>query len=435
MRPTTVSLSTWTIFLLLLLLVFFASPLEARRTSSRRGKTHGRSYSNRHNTAQSQSQSHQRALQNAPKAPPGSNAASAPGAASKAAAPAPVATAPKAPPAPGTAQNPSNIGWNVNGAQKPVGPPPPYPGMGQNYAHPAGAPPAYSPYAQRPPGYFQGGAGPGYPQQAGHAPQSYNPYMQHGYGGGMAAPPGMGHGMGYGGMAMGGGYGGSPYGGMAMGAGMMPMMGGYQQQKKGSMFSVSNMLAGAALYGLFRSMTSGLGGGYGGAYNNYGPREVHIYDHREHKPSDPNDLKPIMGTVGLPQSVTGEKIALPAKTIEEIAEQSPPPVQNVTVNGTVEVVEDSLPPLPFDNEPKIYFGYGYAFGYQDATVDVVSAVDGRIIETKENGGKTKAEVSTKTPLATWPPTEAGVSAATSAGGQVDETTATSSSEELKSQVE
>lgn len=202
---------------------------------------------------------------------------------------------------------------------------------------------------------------------------------------------------GYGGVPMAGGYGGGMYGGqnnfgMMGGAGMgMGMMGGggmgmmgYPQQRKSSMFSFSNIMTGVALYSVYRSLTGGFGGGYGGGYNNYGPREVHIYDHREHKPSDPNDLKPIMGTLGLPQSVTGEKIDLPAKTMEEIAQQTP--VQNLTtttiVNGTAteQVIEDPLPPLPFDNQPKIYFGYGYAYGYRNATVDWLSAVDGRKLE-------------------------------------------------------
>lgn len=189
------------------------------------------------------------------------------------------------------------------------------------------------------------------------------------------------------GAPMGGGYGGGMYGGgnsfgmmggggMGMAPGMMMM--GYPQ-KKSSMFSLSNVLTGVALYGMYRSMTGGFGGGgggYGGGYNNYGPREVHIYDHRENKPTDPNDLKPIMGTLGLPQSVTGEAVVLPAKTMEEIVAQTP--VQNVTAaDGTI--VEDPLPPLPFDNQPKIYFGYGYAYGYQNATVELLSGKDGRKI--------------------------------------------------------
>lgn len=317
-----------------------------------------------------------------PAAPPGSLAATN---ANKAHA-APAASAPH-PPAAG---NPSQIGWNVNNGQKPVGPPPAYPGMGNNYAHPGGAPPAYSPYAQRQPGQFQQGHNPGgYPQQQ----QSYNPYMQHGMGG----PPGMGGGYGGGMPGYGGGYGGQNYGmmgggmgmggmgmgGMGMGGGGMMMMG--YPQKKSSMFSLSNVLTGVALYSMYRSLTGGgMGGmgGYGQGYNNYGPREVHIYDHREHKPSDPNDLKPIMGTLGLPQSVTGEKIEMSPKTMEEIVEQTP--VQNVTtVNGTITTpVEDPLPPLPFDNQPKIYFGYGYAYGYQNATMNLVSAVDGRLMTTQ-----------------------------------------------------
>lgn len=184
---------------------------------------------------------------------------------------------------------------------------------------------------------------------------------------------------GYGG---GGSYGGNNYGMMGGGMGMMGggmMMGYPQQQRSSSMFSLSNVLTGVALYSMYRSMTGGGfgGGGYGQGYNNYGPREVHIYDHREHKPSDPNDLKPIMGTLGLPQSVTGEKIDMQAKTMEEIAEQTP--VQNVTTENGTSTVADPLPPLPFDNEPKIYFGYGYAYGYQNATVNLVSSADGQTI--------------------------------------------------------
>lgn len=175
-------------------------------------------------------------------------------------------------------------------------------------------------------------------------------------------------------------------GGMGMGAMGMGMGGMMMQPKKSSMFSLSNVLTGVALYSMYRSLTGGFGGGggygggYGQNYNNYGPREVHIYDHREHKPSDPNDLKPILGTVGLPQSVTGEKIEMPAKTMEQIVAEQPPVVMNVTVNGTTTEVEDPLPPLPFDNQPKIYFGYGYAYGYENAVVDVLSARDGRRIE-------------------------------------------------------
>lgn len=375
------SLNRTITLLLLLSLCLSLVHAEARRTGGRRTKTHGRSYSNRNNNAQSQATAHH-AVQSAPKqaAPPGSVAATNSHANKAHVAPA------SAPQAPGSSA--SNIGWNVNG-QKPVGPPPAYPGMGHNYASPGGQPPPYSPYNPRPPGYSHGQpgvGGVGYPQQA------PNPYMQHG----MAAPQ-MG---GYGGMPMGGGYGGyggnnygmmgggqGMMGGGMMGGGGMMMMGGYPQQQRSSMFSLSNVLTGVALYSMYRSLTGGFGGGgyggggYGGGYQNSGPREVHIYDHREHKPTDPNDLKPIMGTLGLPQSVTGEKIVLPAKTMEEIVKEMP--VQNVTqtINGTETTVEDPMPPLPFDNQPKIYFGYGYAYGYQNAMVEILSAKDGHKIET------------------------------------------------------
>lgn len=414
MRISTTTWSSGTVLVLICVLSLTLSHAEAasRRTGSRRGgKTHGRSYSNRNNNAQSQSSAHQ-AVQSAPKqaAPPGSVAATKAHAAPSA------ASAPQAP-----AGNSQPIGWNVNNnnAQKPVGPPPAYPGLGHNYAAPGGAPPAYSPYGQRPPGYFQGQpghtGGTGYPQQPPpHYQQSYNPYMQHH---GMTGGAPMG---GYGGAPMSGGYGGGMYGGqnnfgMMGGAGMgMGMMGGggmgmmgYPQQRKSSMFSFSNIMTGVALYSVYRSLTGGFGGGYGGGYNNYGPREVHIYDHREHKPSDPNDLKPIMGTLGLPQSVTGEKIDLPAKTMEEIAQQTP--VQNVTtttiINGTAteQVIEDPLPPLPFDNQPKIYFGYGYAFGYQNATVDWLSAVDGRKLDTATSVEATSAGPMSSTGLSSKSP--------------------------------
>lgn len=195
----------------------------------------------------------------------------------------------------------------------------------------------------------------------------------------------MGGGMGMGGMGM---------GGMGMGGGMMMM--GYPQKQK-SLFSLSNVLTGVALYGMYRSLTGGFGGGgggmYGGGYN--GPREVHIYDHREHKPADPNDLKPILGTVGLPQSVTGESIQMPGKTMEEITAVAPP-AQNITqvVNGTEVVVEDPLPPLPFDTQPKIYYGYGFAYGYQNATVDLLSAKDGRKVGELRSSPQQEEAIST-----------------------------------------
>lgn len=204
-----------------------------------------------------------------------------------------------------------------------------------------------------------------------------------GYGGGagMYGGGGSNYGMMGGGMGM---------GGMGMGGGMMMM--GYPQKQK-SLFSLSNVLTGVALYGMYRSLTGGFGGGgmYGGGYN--GPREVHIYDHREHKPTDPNDLKPILGTVGLPQSVTGEAIQMPGKTMEEITAVAPP-AQNITqiVNGTEVVVEDPLPPLPFDTQPKIYYGYGFAYGYQNATVDLLSSKDGRKVgELKPSGSSSSAQ--------------------------------------------
>lgn len=357
----------------LLCLLISVVDCEPRRSSGRRSKSSGRSsYSySRSSNAQTNAQS----------------AVSAPK--TNAAAP----SAPKPPSPPASNAQPGNIGWNVNG-NKPAGPPPAYPGLGHNHAPAGGAPPAYSPYANRPPSYQQNG---GYPNnhynQAGmassnhyglgapntqntpyHQPQ--NPYMnQGGYGGynsmgggGMMNPGMMGGGMMNPGMMGGGMMGGGMMGGGMMGNGMYG-------QKKSSMFSLSNVLTGVALYGMYRSLSGGLGGGggYGGYGHGYGhgggAQEVHIYDHRDKDKvtTSNDDLKPILGVLGMPQSVTGQNITLEAKTIEEVA-------QNVTnSNGTVTTDDTELPPLPFDSMPKIYFGYGYAYGYENATVDTIDA--------------------------------------------------------------
>ncbi|GAB0089099.1 hypothetical protein DMENIID0001_035820 [Sergentomyia squamirostris] len=283
------------------------------------------------------------------------------------------------------------IGWNVGNGKPsaPVGPPPPYPGGSHYYPGIGGAPPAYSPKSAHPPSYSS--LNHGYQQSNSpyqqHAPQMshsadssrfyglgptnygpsqgvhHNPYMSSGYGGHGSPYAMSGHGY-YPGAAA-GGFGGMAAAPMMMGGGLY---GGYQKPRS-SMFSLSNILTGVALYGAVRSLSGGGwgGGGYGGGYG-YGPREVHIYDHRDQgKGGDTAENKAILQAVGVPATAT--HITYESSTRTPLA-PFPVTASNVSVEHSPDYSEEmTLPPLPADNEPKIYFGYGFAYGYADYSVD------------------------------------------------------------------
>uniref|UniRef100_A0A1L8DXJ1 Putative polyu-specific endoribonuclease n=1 Tax=Nyssomyia neivai TaxID=330878 RepID=A0A1L8DXJ1_9DIPT len=305
-----------------------------------------------------------------------------------------------APAAPGMKQQP--IGWNVGNKNPsaPVGPPPPYPGAGGSghyYPGMGAAPPAYSPKSGHPPPYSSLNHGHHSPYQQQNIPMSHgmdssrhyglgptnmgpsyghNPYMSSGYGG---------HG-GYGGFA---GHGGSPYpmGGPTYypGAGMggfggmaaAPMMGGGlyggYQQPKSSLFSLRNILTGVALYGTYRSLTGGGwggGGGYGSSYGYGGPREVHIYDHRDRGSNDDKaESIAIQQAIGVPvANVSYVAPSIPVTPTPLAPYPATGPAIGPATGQPVDppAVPEEIPQENFEDyppQPKIYFGYGFAYGY------------------------------------------------------------------------
>lgn len=176
-------------------------------------------------------------------------------------------------------QSPTNqkpIGWNVD--NKPVGPPPAYPGLGHNSAPAHGAPPAYSAGHVNPPSY-SAATGNSYsnigriPPRG--APQSGYPDSTsfHGIGYGHNAYGGPSHASGLyanNGMGMGGYSGVGTYGsgfGYGGGGGSSP-------------FSFGNILTGLALMNMARGFNS---------YNR--PQHVYIHDNRgvnNEKPPEPS---------------------------------------------------------------------------------------------------------------------------------------------------
>lgn len=193
----------------------------------------------------------------------------------------------------------------------------------------------------------------------------HNPYMSSGYGGfsGYGGSPYAMGGHGYYPGAGAGGFG----GGMGMGGAPMMMGGGmYGYQKpKSSLFSLSNILTGVALYGTVRSLSGGGwgGGGYGSNYGYGGAREVHIYDHRDHGKDTAENIA-IQQAIGVPVA----NVSYVANTPTPLA---PYPVtgSNVPIETPAETVEEMTVPPFADNVPKIYYGYGFAYGYDEYSVD------------------------------------------------------------------
>lgn len=174
--------------------------------------------------------------------------------------------------------NQKPIGWNVD--NKPVGPPPAYPGLGHNAAPAHGAPPAYSASHVNPPSYSAatgnsysniGRIPPRGAPQSGGYPDSTS---FHGIGYGHNAYGGPSHASGLyanNGMGMGGYSGVGTYG-----SGF-----GYGGGHGSSPFSFGNILTGLALMNMARGFNS---------YHR--PQEIHIHhDNREvnhAKPPEPN---------------------------------------------------------------------------------------------------------------------------------------------------
>lgn len=176
-----------------------------------------------------------------------------------------------------TPTNQKPIGWNVDNkpAQSPVGPPPPYPGLGHNAAPPHGAPPAYSANFGNPPSYSAatgnsysniGRIPPRGAPQSGAYPDATS---FHGIGNGHHAYGGPSHTSGlYANNGMGlGGYSGLGTYGSSYSHGSNP-------------FSFGNILTGLALWNVARGFNS---------YNR--PQHIYIHNNREvnnEKPIEPS---------------------------------------------------------------------------------------------------------------------------------------------------
>lgn len=173
--------------------------------------------------------------------------------------------------------NQKPIGWNVD--NKPVGPPPAYPGLGHNSAPAHGAPPAYSPSHVNPPSY-SAATGNSY-SNIGRIPPRGAPQS-----GGYPDSTSF-HGIGYGHNAYGGpSHASGLYANNGMGMGGFSGVGtygsgfGYGGGHGSSPFSFGNILTGLALMNMARGFNS---------YNR--PQHVYVHDNREvhnGKPPEPS---------------------------------------------------------------------------------------------------------------------------------------------------
>lgn len=197
------------------------------------------------------------------------------------------------------------IGWNVNnnnqhGAtghhnslsashNQPMGPPPPYPGMGHNPVPGHGGPPGYYQSFSGPPGYSSFGHGPApkntfsYGQNYGQARggQFAQSSSYYGLGGGHHSPSYTPQQSPYSGNHVGGVGNSGMFGGMSNGA--MPAYGyGYGHHQQSSPFSLRNIIAGVALWQVARHV----GGGH---------HDTHHYHHYD-KHSDQSQVETLTTT-------------------------------------------------------------------------------------------------------------------------------------------
>lgn len=192
---------------------------------------------------------------------------------------------PKDAPKPSAPDASRPIGWNANNQaghantisgqhNQPMGPPPPYPGLGHIPVSGHG-PPGYTPSFSGPPGYF--GAPPkntfSYGQNYGQprGGQFAQSASHYGLAGSHHSPSYTPQQSPYFGNHVGGMGSGAQFGGM--GNGVMPAYGyGYGHYKQSSAFSLPNILAGVALWQVARSVTGG--------------HNRHVYHHYDKQPDD-----------------------------------------------------------------------------------------------------------------------------------------------------
>lgn len=209
--------------------------------------------------------------------------------------------------------NTQPIGWNVNNNNKPVGPPPPYPGLGGSGTSMNGPPPSYGQAVGAPPSYPATYGSYGYPQNTGSniqripqrgqpgAPSSLDTTAFHGLGSGHNAYGGPSH---TGGLynnqfhsAGGGLYNNHNQPGMTPNNAWGAPGGGYGQgygydHRSNNPLSFGNVLTGLALWNVARG------------FNSYPSHQQHVHYHGGHD-SGSQTQSPTLSLVNPQISVDG----------------------------------------------------------------------------------------------------------------------------------